>query len=198
MRSDAQANQRKIVDAATRVMAEQGLDAELTDIAEAAGVGMGTVYRCVGNRDQVIETIVREAFSRVAASFAEAEAEAADAGREGLVALLEALYRTVGTYGWTHTALMGGRLSDDLRDEVRALDLPTRFEQLYRGARKQGDLRDDIDPKLATALILGSLAPPSLRALLAEHDSRSAAEAVLAVFTQKKEATVQQDGRVRA
>ena len=55
MRSDALANQRKIVEAATRLMAEQGLEAELTDIAHEAGVGVGTVYRCVGNRDQVIE-----------------------------------------------------------------------------------------------------------------------------------------------
>ncbi len=195
MRSDAKANQRKIVEAATRVMADQGLDAELTDIAEAAGVGMGTVYRCLGNRDRVIETIVREAFGQVAASFA--EAEAADDRLEGLVTLLEALYRTVATYGWTHTALMAGRLSDDLRDEVRALDLPARFEQLYRAARKQGELREDIDPKLATALIFGSLAPPSARALLAQRDSRGAAEAVLAVFMQKKEAAVQQSEVVR-
>jgi AcrR family transcriptional regulator len=48
MRSDAVANQLKVVNAATRLMAEQGLDAELTDIAHEAGVGVGTVYRCVG------------------------------------------------------------------------------------------------------------------------------------------------------
>ena len=73
MRSDALANQRKIVEAATRLMAEQGLEAELTDIANEAGVGVGTVYRCVGNRDQVIETIVRDVVGQMAASFDEAE-----------------------------------------------------------------------------------------------------------------------------
>lgn len=191
MRSDAKANQRKIVEAATRVMADQGLDAELTDIAEAAGVGMGTVYRCLGNRDRVIETIVREAFGQVAASFA--EAEAADDGLEGLVTLLDALYRTIATYGWTYTALVGGRLSTDLRDEVRALDLTIRFERLYQKAQGRGELGKDADAKLATALIFGSLAPPSARALLAERDSRRAAEAVLAVFGPKKKTAVRDE-----
>ena len=113
MRSDALANQRKIVEAATRVMAEQGLEAELTDIAHEAGVGVGTVYRCVGNRDQVIETIVRDVVGQMAASFE--AAEAGDGGVQALAQLVERLHGIVATYGWVHAALIGGRRNEDLR-----------------------------------------------------------------------------------
>ncbi len=180
MRSDALANQRKIVEAATRLMAEQGLEAELTDIAHEAGVGVGTVYRCVGNRDQVIETIVRGMVAETAASFD--EAESGDGSVAGLTALLERLHQTVRTYGWVHAALIGGRVHKELRSEMRAVEPGRRFEHLYERAQAGGGLRADIEPDVATALILGSLAPWSALALKAKGDPRTAAEAVLAPF----------------
>ena len=187
MRSDALANQRKIVEAATRLMAEQGLEAELTDIANEAGVGVGTVYRCVGNRDQVIETIVRDVVGQMAASFD--EAEAGGGGVDGLRALVERLHGIVATYGWVHAALIGGRLHAELKHEMRALDPLRRFERLYARARAAGALRNDIEPEAAAALILGSLAPWSARALQATGDARTVAEAVLAPFLAQAPAT---------
>ena len=178
MRSDALANQRKIVEAATRLMAEQGLEAELTDIAHEAGVGVGTVYRCVGNRDRVIETIVRDVVGQMAASFDEAEGGAG--GVESLHRLVERLHAIVGTYGWVHAALIGGR--EELRKEMRAVDPLRRMEALYERARASGELRTDIKADVAAALILGSLAPWSAMALKTQGDARAAAEAVMAPF----------------
>ena len=180
MRSDALANQRKIVEAATRVMAEQGLEAELTDIAHEAGVGVGTVYRCVGNRDQVIETIVQDVVGQMAASFD--EAEAGDGGVGNLLTLVERLHGIVGTYGWVHAALIGGRLREELRSEMRAVDPLRRFERLYERERAAGAMREDVEPAVAAALILGSLAPWSAQALQTRGDTRAAAEAVMAPF----------------
>ena len=185
MRSDALANQRKIVEAATRLMAKQGLQAELTDIAHEAGVGVGTVYRCVGNRDRVIETIVRDVVGQMGASFD--AAEAGSGGVDDLLALVERLHTIVGTYGWVHAALIGGR--EELRSEMRAVDPLRRFQALYERARATGGLRDDIEPGVAAALILGSLAPWSAMALKARGDARSAAEAVLAPFLATTPAT---------
>ncbi len=182
MRSDALANQRKIVAAATRLMAEQGLEAELTDIAHEAGVGVGTVYRCVGNRDQVVETIVRDVVGQMAASFDEAEAgdRDGDGEVENLTTLVERLHTIVGKYGWVHAALIGGR--EELRKEMRAVDPLRRFRALYERARSNGELRDDIESDVAAALILGSLAPWSAMSLKARGDARAAAEAVLSPF----------------
>ena len=183
MRSDAHANQRKIVEAATRLLAEQGLDAELRDIAHEAGVGVGTVYRCVGNRDQVIETIARAAFARFAESFA--EAEAGEGGVDGLRRLIEALYRTRATYGWALMALIGG---GELLEDARALDPMRRLARLYERARDRGDLRTDIEPEVAAALILGSLAPWASQQLGADTDAPAAAAAALAPFRTRGEA----------
>lgn len=185
MRSDALANQRKIVEAATRLMAEQGLQAELTDIAHEAGVGVGTVYRCVGNRDQVIETIVSDVVAQMGASFD--TAEGGEGGVDDLLALIERLHTIVGTYGWVHAALIGGR--EELRSKMRAVDPMRRFEALYERARATGGLRDDIEADVAAPLILGSLAPWSAMALRARGDARSAAEAVLAPFLSPTPAT---------
>jgi AcrR family transcriptional regulator len=44
-RADAERNRRKILDAAASVFAERGVTATVNEVALAAGVGVGTVYR---------------------------------------------------------------------------------------------------------------------------------------------------------
>ena len=45
MRADARRNRERIIQAAKQVFAEAGSDAQMDDVAAAAGVGVGTVYR---------------------------------------------------------------------------------------------------------------------------------------------------------
>jgi AcrR family transcriptional regulator len=54
LRGDARSSLDRIVGAATQVFAEQGLSATLADVATAAGVGVGTVYRRFANKDDLI------------------------------------------------------------------------------------------------------------------------------------------------
>ena len=54
LRADAERNRAKILDAAAQVFAEQGLDASLDEVAAAAGVGVGTVYRRFPDKDALI------------------------------------------------------------------------------------------------------------------------------------------------
>jgi AcrR family transcriptional regulator len=42
-RSDARRNRKRVIHAARACMARQGLDAQMEEIATAAGVGVGTV-----------------------------------------------------------------------------------------------------------------------------------------------------------
>ena len=47
-------------------MARDGLDAQMEEIARAAGVGVGTVYRHFPNKDELVEALARERFERLA------------------------------------------------------------------------------------------------------------------------------------
>ncbi|MGP8296842.1 TetR/AcrR family transcriptional regulator [Streptomyces inhibens] len=65
LRADAQRNRDKILSAAVRVFAEQGLDAHLERIAKEAGVGTGTLYRNFPTREILIEAAYRNELSRL-------------------------------------------------------------------------------------------------------------------------------------
>ncbi len=61
-RADATRNRTRVLDAARRLVAERGLAAVTMDaIAEAAGVGKGTVYRAVEGRGRLAERLVDDA-----------------------------------------------------------------------------------------------------------------------------------------
>jgi AcrR family transcriptional regulator len=46
-------------------MAREGLDAQMEDIARAAGVGVGTVYRHFRTKDELVEALALERFERL-------------------------------------------------------------------------------------------------------------------------------------
>jgi AcrR family transcriptional regulator len=60
LRSDAERNRRRILEAADEVFAERGLDVSLDDIAAAAGVGVGTVYRRFPDKDALIDALFED------------------------------------------------------------------------------------------------------------------------------------------
>src|SRR4051812_28140817 len=46
-------------------MAREGLDAGMEDIAKAAGVGVGTVYRHFPTKDELVDALAGERFERL-------------------------------------------------------------------------------------------------------------------------------------
>lgn len=87
LRADAVRNQQRIIEAAGRLFAERGLDVTLDDVAEAAGVGVGTVYRRFPNK----QALIVEVFDHNVAELAEA-LEAANGEPDpwaGLAAIFE-------------------------------------------------------------------------------------------------------------
>src|ERR1700750_1681329 len=63
LRRVAEQNRQRLLDAASEVFAEHGLEASVEEIARAAGVGMGTLYRRFPTKDALIDALVHEVLS---------------------------------------------------------------------------------------------------------------------------------------
>ena len=80
LRSDAAQNVGKIAAAAMEVFAERGLAVSMADVAERAGVGVGTVYRRFGDKAGLIDALFTVEIQRVT-DVAEAAAREGDASK---------------------------------------------------------------------------------------------------------------------
>jgi AcrR family transcriptional regulator len=60
LRADAERNRRRILDAARTVFAARGLDAGVDDVARAAGVGVGTVYRRFPTKEALVTAALQD------------------------------------------------------------------------------------------------------------------------------------------
>jgi AcrR family transcriptional regulator len=67
LRRDAERNRQRILQAASLVLADRGLDATLDDVARAAGVGVGTVYRRFPSKEALAEALFDEQLTALVA-----------------------------------------------------------------------------------------------------------------------------------
>ena len=73
MRADARKNYDQLLVVARAVVAEQGADASLRDIARRADVGLATLYRHFPTREALLEVLLRTGFDTLAAQAEELE-----------------------------------------------------------------------------------------------------------------------------
>ena len=86
MRADARRNYEQLLGAARELVAERGPQVPLEDVARAAGVGIGTLYRRFPDRDALLRAVVLDALQRTRE--AAEEAAASDDPFEGLATYL--------------------------------------------------------------------------------------------------------------
>lgn len=66
LRADAARNRRLLLDAAVTAFHERGVTASLDDVAKAAGVGPGTLYRHFPTRDHLVLAVIDEGLTDLA------------------------------------------------------------------------------------------------------------------------------------
>lgn len=66
-RADAQRNRARVLAAAERVFAQRGTTASTEEVARAAGVGVGTVFRHFPNKEALLQALIVQRLSQVAA-----------------------------------------------------------------------------------------------------------------------------------
>ncbi|MUM03976.1 TetR family transcriptional regulator [Mycobacterium sp. CBMA 213] len=66
LRKDAERSRRRVLEAARELFAAKGLEPNLNDVAHHAGVGVGTVYRRFGTKEDLLESIFEDALDQLA------------------------------------------------------------------------------------------------------------------------------------
>ena len=143
LRRDARANRERILEAARAVFAEEGLEASVEQIAQRAGVGMGTLYRRFPTKHDLVEAVIAESLDAFTAA---AEDGLADedpwTGFTGFVERVLELHAE----NRALRELLAGTEHGEARDEVRRRVRPL-VRRLVERAQADGSLRADFAPQ---------------------------------------------------
>jgi len=156
-RADAVANHARILEAASLVLGERGLDMEMDEVASRAGVGVGTLYRHFANRDAMVHAILTQTFedflTRLRAAAAIEDPRVALREIPFTLVMLQSVFPVLRDPRCT-------KLMHDMKHEVsqpmvgEVTDLVSGLVE--RGARS-GAFRADLDPAATASAILGSI-----------------------------------------
>ena len=156
---EATDRRRELVEAAVRVFARKGFHgSRVGDIAEEAGVAHGLLYHYFRSKDEVLETIFRDAWQRL--TIETDRIEASD------IALREQLRRFARIYlgSWLVTPELIAVLVREIArspavgsqvGEVRGVFLS--LMRMIEAARERGEVRADCNALLAAWTVYGAL-----------------------------------------
>jgi TetR/AcrR family transcriptional regulator, fatty acid metabolism regulator protein len=150
---------RELVRAAIRVFARTGFHAaRVGDIAEEAGVAHGLLYHYFRSKEDVLETIFRETWTRLVEQTHAIEASDAP--------LREQIRRFASIFlgSWLLTPSLARVI---IREIARSPEVNKRVEEIrevfvsltrmIEKAQARGELRRELDPLLATWILYGAL-----------------------------------------
>jgi AcrR family transcriptional regulator len=145
LRADARRNRDQIVAAAKQWFAVQGPDVPMEEIARAAGVGVGTLYRRFPDREALIRAVVRESLT---ISVAEARAALAEepTAWQALVRVLRQSRELRLIVRLTTAAQPAKTIvkDDDESSELRRAMIEV-LDNIVHAAQAEGTLRTDVD-----------------------------------------------------
>jgi AcrR family transcriptional regulator len=177
-RSDAVANRQHILEAAREVFARRGLDAEIKELAERAGVGIGTLYRHFESREGLLVVLVHQAgedlLRRIQAVVETEEPRAA------LRAVIHAGAEFCEQFGaLAGVVLLADRIEQPDNDAAQARQLLA--DLLQRGMADRV-FRSDLDIAVATATLESIFRSGAFLELAAQRSCPAAADAVADFF----------------
>ena len=139
-RADAERNRRKILDAAASVFAERGVTATVNEVALAAGVGVGTVYRKFPDKEAVFDALFDVKIDNLVRLAVEAPRvqEPGPAFRGFLLGVIEARATDRGLGVVVMRTGRGKRFATDLGQRLAPM-----VERLISRARTAGEVREE-------------------------------------------------------
>jgi TetR/AcrR family transcriptional regulator, mexCD-oprJ operon repressor len=137
-----------ILDGAARILAVQGEQASMNDVAAAAGVARATVYRYFPNRQALLDELARAAVSEADEGLASARIDEVSP-EEGVARAVRALVDV----GDSFVLLARERVRSDPERFERRVIQPLR--QLFERGQAAGDIRPDIPSARLTESLIG-------------------------------------------
>ena len=153
LRADAQRNRRRLLDVATEVFCERGLEVGVGEIAQRAGVGRATLFRNFPSKEHLIAAIVVERMNEAIAR-GHALLEAPDAGA-ALFALIDEMVGRQQADRALFDAVADIWLANS---EIRAAhhELIGVLESLLIRAQQAGAVREDVGAVDVLMLVKGA------------------------------------------
>ena len=143
VRADAQRSVDALLDAAKAVFATSGVDAPVREIAEKAGVGIGTVYRHFPQRSDLVAAVFRQEVDACAQAAAVLAAEHEPG--EALARWMQRYADFIATKRGLASALHSGDPTFDSLPAYFQQRLHPALRTLINGAAAVGAARGDID-----------------------------------------------------
>ena len=153
-RADARRNRARVLAAAEQVFAQRGTAASTEEVARAAGVGVGTVFRHFPSKEALLQALVVERLARVAADARE-HAASSDVG-EAFFDFFAAVVRGSATKLELVDALaeLGIRPNDAVAPIAE--EVTEAVAALLQQAQRAGAVRGDIAVSDVIALLAGA------------------------------------------
>jgi AcrR family transcriptional regulator len=142
VRADAKRNMDALLEAALAVFAASGVDAPVREIAEKAGVGVGTVYRHFPQRSDLIVAVFRREVD-ACADAAPALAAEHEPG-EALARWMQRYAAFIATKRGLATALHSGNPAFDALPGYFRQRLESTLRTLLEAAAAAGEVRTDV------------------------------------------------------
>ena len=162
LRADARRNREQIIEAARTLFIRTGPDVPMEEIARAAGVGVGTLYRRFPDRAELIKAVNLDNFTRLAELARRAEREEPEPAA-ALASLLRSVLELRLSITMTAASARARQAIEDSpsvaehRDELLAV-----VGRLLRRAQESGAIRPDIEAgdAIMAVMLVSRLAPP--------------------------------------
>jgi len=156
-RADARANRQRILEAALSVLSDRGAAGEVKDIAERAGVGVGTIYRNFATKDDLYRAIVDDLIQRFYG--VRDEALAIDDPEEAITAYVGGMFTLLEKWSAAIVAMIAGSFTEEMKERFLGFARDRKLEEILQRGIALGVFRKDLPIELARGLLVNACDP---------------------------------------
>ncbi|RCW77043.1 TetR/AcrR family transcriptional regulator [Saliterribacillus persicus] len=166
-RKDANRNVHKIMEAAKVVFKEKGTEAKIEEIAEKAGVGVGTIYRRFVNKERLVWAVGMEIIEEIRDK-QRIDVDLSVPADQKIRLILDEFLLLHHKYGQLHEMLITLSQDTPFGEEIRHI-LSDVLQVTIREGQEQGIFRNE-DPEILEAFVLHIVNASLIKRLRSQMD----------------------------